>query len=173
MKLADIEPGKDYAVRVPAHSRGRDPRVAIRCIRVKAVEGRYVKVGSEHRLVHHNNVLSTWEDHLYGVAWDEAHAENAMRDRMAEDHRERRARAELWEREILPAFKNLMVPAEALSKANYERPNEDLSDALRDTFVYHGAVGATFGADVFIAVARRINELSEIVTQNALVAEED
>jgi hypothetical protein len=103
--------------------------------------------------------LQRYIDDLHAEAEAEAEAEALVMDRHRDYEAERAERCAAIEA-LLPAFQGIKVPAETFSKANFERPDVDMAEALREAFVEDGAVAAMVGWDAFAAVAQRILALS-------------
>lgn len=111
-------------------------------------------------------VLAPWDAYVLDRDWDEAIQADRSRDdrlRYERKRQERKARIEAW----LPAFEKLMVPAEGLSTANVERPDVDLMDELRRSYVDGDASATMVGWTVWERVAQRILTLQSLVEQQA------
>lgn len=104
------------------------------------------------------NILAPWATYSIDTAHDAALRIDRERTQRVEQDAEREATAK-HRAPFAEAFQGLPVPADALSTANFDRPDVDLGDYLRETFVEGHAQGASVGWDAWEAVAQTILDL--------------
>jgi hypothetical protein len=155
MRSADVVPGNRYAVK-----RGSDVESAEAHVKLPTGKWRVILRSGDVAHVSPVNILAPWNEYVFLRDWDEALDDNAARDSWARVNKlreERKARIESW----IGAFDGLMVPAESLSSANFERPDVDLGADLRETFIEFGVTGKMIRLEAFEAIASRMKEMQE------------
>ena len=160
-KILDQDPRTPFAVRVPRFEYGRPSGSDI----IQAQISGFTRAGRAMLVERMETiglpfVLAPWDAYKLDQDHECALAMNRRYDEDAAYEAKRAERAAAIEA-LLPAFEGIMVPADSLSSANYDRPDEDLAEALHSTFVESGAAGANFGWDVFAALAERILEIKQ------------
>lgn len=104
------------------------------------------------------NILAPWDRYTIDTAHDAALRLDRERTERAAHDAERAATAK-HRAPFAEALQGLAVPADALSSANFDRPDVDLGDYLRETFVEGHAHGASVGWEAWEAVAQTILDL--------------
>jgi hypothetical protein len=104
------------------------------------------------------NILAPWERYTIDTAHDAAIRIDRERTQRIEYDAERASQAK-HRAPFAAAFQGLPVPAGAFSSANFARPDVDLGDYLRETFVEGHAQGASVGWDAWEAAGQTILDL--------------
>lgn len=163
MKLKEIKVGDYVAARVKRYEHSSTSTE--RC-RVKAIEGRdvtlFVPVWQEKRRVYFTVIDATWADHEAALAAKATAYEAAQKRQRAAWEARRAAERERFDA-ILPAFKGLPAPEDRCA---------DLAEYIAEMMLDGGSTTVTLREDSLAAIAARITELSQIVAQSALTAQD-
>lgn len=166
-KILDSDPRTPFAVRVPRFWHGRKVGIDIVKAVIEGFNGKGRVVLEAHPTAAHPHtdvglpyVLAPWDEWKLNQDWDLALQMDRRRDEQLRYERKCAERTAAIEA-LLPAFEGIMVPADSLSSSAYDRPDENLADALRATFADARASGANFGWEVFAALAEHIMEIKQ------------
>jgi hypothetical protein len=168
MKLKDIKEGHVVAARVRRWSQSTPE---IQKCSVHGVDGRYVDLyvpeWDEKRRVYFTQVESVWATYEAATAKAEAKAAKQRQRETAAWEAKRAEERQRFEEHILPAFKGLPAPAHMPPGRN-----ADLAEYIADMMLDGGSSTVQFREADLRAIADRIAELSAIVTQSALTAQD-
>lgn len=172
MKATDIigggPRGPEYAVKVPRYAYGKRDGSDIVKAQVERVVGHYVLLWAHPTNGHPvvkvplANVLGTWADYQFGLAWDEAHRMDSNRT-MELAYQAERARRMAKIEAALPGFAGIETPP--FGSSTIARPDVPITGELRDILVESQSRSACIPWEGIVAIGNRLLQLEQQVAE--------